>query len=583
MGDKDQQPEVSALVHIPDSIYLDEPTELQDQATVATDEQPEVVVELSNAKLESSQPVQGMAQRQFNAGGEMAFSERSALNQLNVDVPYPVATRNGIMALLTSALAIGILYAVCFQGMDILPQLSFTIFCPIAFFVLAKILSMFGYLHNRESLLFAVPIVVLSLMNGIFSTSGYTYGNIAFMHVLFAAFILTAVSKKPLDLYSFDGMGKVVLTILGHWTTLFTIVRGLIADRKKDKGSSKIYKILIGAFIALPLLIVITSLLATADMVFHRFLTELVSNSVRGLRRIDFFFIVTFCVVTVYCTGYIWNAKNISSRRNIDFRTMPLDTTIGATFLALINALFLLFSVIQVVYLFTGGIFSLPGSIVYSEYARQGFFQLLAVTIINFAVIYVLLTFFSDAVEKPIIRKMLYMLLAFTLVLIASSFFRMFLYMNVYAATPLRLAVVTFLVAELVLIVITAMKLKDPKSPFIKRFILTLFVFYIIANVTASGYVSARVNVALFLSDSQMRWIHVNSAGPDGLVVYRPFLESDNYIFDGRHIIRRDEANVPYFFTGENTELTYEDVVHRLSRKSDAWQNWSLIEHLGRR
>jgi len=582
MGDKNQQPGVSALVHIPDSIYLDQPAEPQDQSADEENEQPEIVVEQSDTGLGSSQPEHRKVQVQYDEG-RVTFSDTSALNQLNIDVPYPVATRNGIMALLTSTLAMGILFAVCFQGLDILPQLSFAIFCPIAFVTLAKILSLFGYLHNRDSLYFAVPIVALSLMNAIFSTSGYTYGNVVLMHILFATFILTAVSKKPLDLYSVDGLGKIVLTILGQWTTLFIIIQGLIADRKKDESSSKIYKVLIGAFIALPLLIIIGSLLATADMIFHRVLSELVSNMFRGIRRIDFFFIVTFLIAANYFTGYIWRAKNVASKRNTIFSSIPLDTTICATFLALINALFLLFSVIQVVYLFTGGIFSLPGSIVYSEYARQGFFQLLAVTVINFAVIYVLLTFFSGAVEKPIIRKMLYMLLLFTLVLIASSFFRMFLYMSVYATTPLRLAVVTFLVAELVLIVITAMKLRDPKSPFVKRFVLTLFVFYMIANVSASGYVTARVNVALFLSNSQMRWIHVNSAGPDGLVVYRPFLESDNYMFDGRHIIRRDEANVPYFFTGENTELTYEDVVQRLSRKSDAWQNWSLIEHLGRR
>ena len=491
--------------------------------------------------------------------------------------PYINSGRTKSITLLGMSAAAAVMYAICFSGAGKLPQLSFTIFSLMIFFMLVKILETLGYLRNRRALLFAAPIAALALMNGIFSINFYSYANIVIVHILFAAFAISALTDYRINLFSISGAGKIIKAIAGNWITVFSVIRWLFTSRlERKQRSDKISKILLGVLCALPLLLVIGTLLISADMVFANIMDNLIYYIIVYLSKIDIAFIITICIAFTYFAGYIWHSKAIACLPEKPYSPIPADNYICASFLATLNSLFLFFTIIQTAFLFTGGLMKLPGDMVYSEYVREGFFQLLAVTIINFAVIYILLTVYSGVNEKPVLKAMVYMLLGFTVVLIASSFYRMFMYISVYAFTPLRLGVITFLVMELVLVWITAEKLKKTETHFVRRFVITCLVFYIIANVSASGYVSARLNVNMFLSGGKMRWIDATSSGADGLAVIRPFLESDKYICRGNLIIRRNEPDVPYFFIG--SEMTYEDVKNTLSHKSDIWQNWSLIE-----
>ena len=495
-------------------------------------------------------------------------------------LPYGFTdNRLKVLPVFIASAIISVLYAMCFSGDGLRPQLSFTVFCLIAFTVLVKLLEALGYMRNRKSLLYGAPIAALSLMNGIFSVNAFSYVNIAVMYILFAAFILSAVSDSPIDLFGVDGAGKVCLTICGSWAVFFRIMNALFAGRKKRQNIGKAGKILLGSLLALPLMLLIGGLLTSADMVFANVMSRLIDKALNGAGKIDGFFITSVCAAFIYCTGYAWRAKTVAAKPEQPFTPARADIYVCAPFLALLNIMFLFFSVIQIAFLFTGGLLKLPGDMVYSEYAREGFFQLLTVTIINYAVIYVLITLFSGVTEKPALRAMIFTLLAFTVILIASSFYRLSLYIGIYAFTPLRLAVLTFLVMELALAAVTTLMLVRPDTPFIKYVMLTFLVFYIAANVTASGYVSAKLNVAVFMSGGTMRWLDVTSSGADGLAVMRPFLESGDYICRGNLLIRRDEPKVPEFFYGE--EQTYDQIAASLRHKRVDWRNWSLIEYLG--
>ena len=55
---------------------------------------------------------------------------------------------------------------------------------------------------------------------------------------------------------------------------------------------------------------------------------------------------------------------------------------IAITIAAMLTLLYLVFSVIQIVYLFMGNM-TLPSGYTYAKYAREGFFQLLAVSVLK--------------------------------------------------------------------------------------------------------------------------------------------------------------------------------------------------------
>ncbi|MPN07026.1 hypothetical protein SDC9_154285 [bioreactor metagenome] len=114
----------------------------------------------------------------------------------------------------------------------------------------------------------------------------------------------------------------------------------------------------------------------------------------------------------------------------------------------------------------------------YAAYAREGFFQLLFITIINFAIILYYCYYTNSIQSNALLRRLILMLIVFSILLIFNSYYRMSLYLLAYGLTILRLQVLLFLTMELLLFAMLLKKLlislrhRDSDLMF---FILTLF------------------------------------------------------------------------------------------------------------
>lgn len=116
---------------------------------------------------------------------------------------------------------------------------------------------------------------------------------------------------------------------------------------------------------------------------------------------------------------------------------------------ALLDLLFLGFVAVQLTVLFGGNTHVLTtADLTYAEYARQGFWQLLAVTALTLLVIAVAVRKASrvEVADRVLVRVLLGMLCGLSLVVVASAIHRMSLYESQYGYTRLR---VTVLVTEL--------------------------------------------------------------------------------------------------------------------------------------
>lgn len=127
--------------------------------------------------------------------------------------------------------------------------------------------------------------------------------------------------------------------------------------------------------------------------------------------------------------------------------------------LAVLDALFVAFVVVQVAVLFGGHDRVLRTSgLTYAEYARSGFWQLLAAAALTFVVVRgsVLLASTRDRRERLLLRALLATLCLLSLVVLASALHRLHLYEDAYGLTRARLfaeAVILWLGALLVLTV----------------------------------------------------------------------------------------------------------------------------------
>ena len=208
--------------------------------------------------------------------------------------------------------------------------------------------------------------------------------------------------------------------------TPFSDVAAALKAEEKQKENGKGHYILIGLVIGIPLLMVVAALLLSADAVF----ASLVSRFFGELAWSDFITVFLMLVlVYLFAYGFIRGllTKSLTGKR----RECLGEPLAAITVLSLLTAIYTVFCAIQIVYLFLRA-GTLPEQMTWAQYARQGFFQLLAVCGINLGVVAVCLFGFR---KNRALQVLLTAVCAMTYVLIASSAWRMYLYIRQYSLT----------------------------------------------------------------------------------------------------------------------------------------------------
>lgn len=218
---------------------------------------------------------------------------------------------------------------------------------------------------------------------------------------------------------------------------------------KDRKTKNIILGILIGGIIGL----IILNLLTSADVYFCYFISSI-------LKHVNFNFgnITTFIISFIILFSVLINIIKNQSSKMEKTKKINTDKTLIITILSIINFIFILFIISEISRL-TTNFLKLPKEYTYSSYAREGFFQLLFVTLINFSIIFFIeyKTKISD--KSSLVKKLSYLLITFSIILIFNSYYRMILYIGNYGLTVLRTQVILFLAMELILFIILVKKI----------------------------------------------------------------------------------------------------------------------------
>jgi hypothetical protein len=135
--------------------------------------------------------------------------------------------------------------------------------------------------------------------------------------------------------------------------------------------------------------------------------------------------------------------------------------------------------------LFADGLFILPEEFTYAEYARRGFFELLAVAAMNVSLILICKALFQ---ESKILRMIVTIITICTYIMIASATYRMILYISAYHLTFLRLFVLlSLLIIALVLGGIIVSEYKS-QFPLFRYCVAVASVCYIIFSLAKPDY-----------------------------------------------------------------------------------------------
>ncbi len=196
-----------------------------------------------------------------------------------------------------------------------------------------------------------------------------------------------------------------------------------------------------GLLLAIPLLLMFTVLFASADAVFAEWTDDLLHwdldlGSLPGR--------VLLATAAAWVAGGLLAFVAVARPGDAESgrlegawgRRPRLGTTEATTLLVVLDLLFAAFVVLQATYLFGGADTRAAGGLTYAEYARRGFFELLAVAFLVGGLILALEGFVARRSRTYVLTAIGLVLM--TLVVLASAYLRLRLYQDAYGWTELR-------------------------------------------------------------------------------------------------------------------------------------------------
>lgn len=352
---------------------------------------------------------------------------------------------------------------------------------------------------SRAARLLFLAVAALALSFSLWSNSWFRLYN------LFGLLVLAVV-----QLFELSGEGRrpwyaPSMLLERLWLCLWSLVGRLsspffVAKSFRHKGG-RLLPALLGLLVALPVLCVVLPLLWSADGYF----AYVVQRSMQYLA--DFFGeaveqVLTGLLISPLLFSLLYALRHPQPKPEAAERVLPTAEAMMVTVaLSVIDLLYLLFLAVQSAALFGGKAYlERAVGITYAEYARSGFFQLVAVAGINLTLVLLALQFTRRG--SPLWRAVQVLcaaMVAMSCVLLISAAYRMSLYVGLYGLSFKRF--LTYWGMGMLAIFFAAVFFKIWRPDF--RFFPVAFVVgitgWLLLNFCNVDYLVARYNVRLYL------------------------------------------------------------------------------------
>lgn len=324
---------------------------------------------------------------------------------------------------------------------------------------------------NVKAYYLLIPIILILISNLLLKIDDSNlFLNVIILPILMTLFFSLLTNKNyKISIQIFSWVNHLIFTNIFSNLSLIKNIKCKNIETK-NKTTNIILGILIGCGIGLIILL----LLMSADTYFKFFV-----NKIFCLFKFDlgktFIFIISFILLfSIYVNILLNQSCNMKKNNN-----KKINDIMAITIITIIDIIFVLFLISELSRL-TNNFLQVPVQYTYSSYAREGFFQLLVVTTINFNIIMYLLYKTPLIKENHVIKKLILLLICFSIFLIFNSYYRMFLYIFNYGYTVLRLQVILFLAMEMILFLILVKKIvKELKINDTTLYFVIMISFYI--------------------------------------------------------------------------------------------------------
>lgn len=312
----------------------------------------------------------------------------------------------------------------------------------------------------RASWFWLAILVLTGLSYGLWQANGLAPWREFFLFGVAVYWVLMATDmtllQRTSDWLPLDGLHGLFVIPLRN---LFSQYKGLAAlGRKREPHGKPMWPVALGIALALMVTATVLPLLMEADSGGFSAILDSISETLR-FRHLSSAEMMLQLVLAIPVAAYIYGLVVGSAHRrgNPGYKTEAAEKAVGAlrllpavtVFIVLgtITGLYLVFILSQIPYFFSAFAGARPeGWQVYSEYARNGFFELCSIAIINLSLLAVAyLGIQRQARHKTLLKVFSYVLSSLTLLLIATAWSKMALYISVYGLSVKRLLPCVFM------------------------------------------------------------------------------------------------------------------------------------------
>ena len=500
--------------------------------------------------------------------------------------------------LLLTALIIGYSADLLFYGKTL--GISLLLFVLLFVSALIFIGRSEGVPFARQNRWLLAPLLFFAGMAAIRANSLVTALNVLAIMALLSYLVVyfAAGHVKEMGLFA-----TVILPIYAAGKSLVSaapvVAENVETHAGRWRGRNSLAPIVRGGVLAIPVLVLFTALLASADLVFADrlgsiFSLDLIADFVRLAWRGSIILLISWLATgglalaldRKHTTGAL--EERLAKLR----RPFSLGFVESTIVLVLVNLLFLAFVAFQFRYLFGGEANVDLAGYTFAEYARRGFFELVIVAILSLSLILGLewLTWRESKRQLRLFKGLSTLMIILVLVMLASAFQRMRLYEAAYGYTELRLYVTVFMVwlgALLAWFLLTLWRWPDL---FAMGFLVAGIGFLVTLNLLNPDAFIVRQNLARYRSSGDLDAAYLVTLSADAVPE----------LFRALADVQGDEQPVtlPWCYvgrdgdsdsqSGEDCTTTLagslgEDLLDRLSEmQGDAgWRRWQSL-HLSR-
>lgn len=412
--------------------------------------------------------------------------------------------------------ALGLLFDYFFFGKAL--GIAFLLYVGLILAGLVTLTTLLKKKPSKQSLLLFIPLLFFAAM--VFVRASYL---LTFLNVVACILLLLLITHsffgQSLKSYLLSDYRK-LLVLPFRFIGQSTEPLSLALAPKEFRNHKYAMRIVRGVLISLPVLFIFLALFVSADMIFEKYVTDILSFE---FTEEQVWRCILVLLVTIGLSGAY--AYTLKSKKKVEKKKSGLTIikeVESYVLLTLVNILFALFVFIQIKYLFGGEAELFSQGFTYAKYARKGFFELLVVALLAFALLWNTEKVFSLRKEGSTRAfKFLSSVLAIQVMLImASSFQRLLLYEHAYGFTTMRLYSHVFVVWLGVIYLLFLLKvfIDSKEEKFIFRAFISMIVFLVCMNLTNPDAFIARKNIERFQETGKLdNWYLASGLSSDAV------------------------------------------------------------------